>query len=149
MAFKVTVANTLRIVGALALLGSVQAVNLVRLSPSLPREYPPSVNIITKCCSESLILQRQQHVNEGCIYIDEAGAGGSSLCEGSVTGIEPNLNIYACVDSTDGKAGCMMTAAVPVDWADAFFGADNCLYSAGDSRKFSSPPSNFVNVSQG
>ena len=73
-----------------------------------------------------------QHVNTGCILYLDASQQEAGLCQENTALIPAqNIAINACVDRSSGTSSCSLVTSVDASWQDVFWGADNCLYSAG------------------
>lgn len=80
-------------------------------------------------------------MNKGCV-IASTGHNGDleKVCNrqpGTRT-INGYVEILACISGRRGdqKANCQFKGTVPANWNHVNFGADNCLYSEGKSRKY-------------
>ncbi|KAI9825924.1 MAG: hypothetical protein M1819_000443 [Sarea resinae] len=73
------------------------------------------------------------YANSGCIL-----ANGLKICQGDEGQIiDGSVDILACVNrnASPETANCELQTSIPDTWDDAYFGADNCLYSAGSPGK--------------
>ncbi|RFU27240.1 hypothetical protein B7463_g9098, partial [Scytalidium lignicola] len=71
------------------------------------------------------------HVNKGCIIANNEGicAGNPPLYVNGAT------DVYACitVSGSSATSSCFFQGTIPPSWDDAYWGEDNCVYSAGSN----------------
>ncbi|PMD21642.1 hypothetical protein NA56DRAFT_748626 [Hyaloscypha hepaticicola] len=71
------------------------------------------------------------HVNNGCVI-----ANNNALCASDGTlAVFGQTQIFACISQEGSQtfANCEFNQVIPTNWGDAYFGADNCVYSAGSN----------------
>ncbi|KAE8391206.1 hypothetical protein BDV23DRAFT_182727 [Aspergillus alliaceus] len=72
------------------------------------------------------------NVNKGCIIVNSSVTicATPDISHDSACVVAGNTRIQACLDSNN-QPHCELNVDIPMSWGEAYFGADNCLYSKG------------------